>query len=156
MASNTALAQVRENCRLPVRGRLSIGCLYDRNLSKIFRASRKYLLGLQMRNEWIESCVLRNDMTVRIRLCDGELPNVEGNMKIQRIGTTPSHLHVRPLGPSPLQRRGNFITDLGLLLANKNHDFEAFLLKHSDRGRLNALIVDKNVVGSHAASSCRF
>src|SRR5690349_16400244 len=106
-----------------------------------------------MLKQRIEAGVLRDNMKVRVRLLERQLSDVERNVEVQRVRPGPCDLDIRRSLAHALQGGGRFERDLGLRRAYEHDQPKMVLIQDGERLRLDALVVDKDVVDAQAHGS---
>lgn len=129
---------------------LGVRNFQQRDLAHVAPARRQDLPVLQMLKQRIETGVLRDDVKVRTRVLERKLPDIERDMKIERVRSAPRDLDVRRALAHALQGGGGLERDLRLRRADEDDQPKMILVQDRQRLRLDALVVDQDVVDAEA------
>ena len=92
-------------------------------------------------------------MKVGARISSGKLPNVESNVKVERVLSVSGDLDVFAVRSHSLKRSGKLKWNFGLGCANEHENLEVIVLQGSQRFGLYAFKVDQNHIGTQRDSS---
>ena len=135
-------------------GRSFLRCFRDgssdsRDVEDVSDAGGEDLQGLQMLDQRIEPRVLRHDMKEGARIGCRQPPNVEGYVEIERVRPGAADLHVLGTRSESLHGGCEFERQAGLRGANEDRDPEMVGVKRRQLLRLDAFVIDEDVVGAH-------